>query len=44
MQLSEYCFNVCEIVMIAIKGKNMDDLSESARAILKELEKYVGWP
>jgi len=39
VQLSEYCFNVCEVVKTAIQGKNTDD--ESVRMALKDLGRYV---
>jgi len=39
VQLSEYCFNMCEALKTAIQGM---DLSESMRMKLKELERFVG--
>ena len=41
VQLSEYCFNMCETVKTAIRGKGIGDLSESVRTALKELERCV---
>ena len=41
VQLSEYCFNVCETVKTAIRGKGTGDISKSARIALKELERCV---
>jgi len=43
-QLSEYCFSVCETLELAIRGKSADDLSESVRMALKEIERYVDYP
>ena len=39
MQLSEYCFGVCEALEVAIQGKSAEDLNESARKALKDLER-----
>lgn len=41
VQLSEYCFNVCELLKTAIEGKNADDLAESERKALEDLERSV---
>jgi len=41
VQLSEYCFNVCEAVKVALEGKNADDLSESIEVALADLERCV---
>lgn len=41
VQLSEYCFNVCAALQIAVQGKNVDDLNESVRAALGGLERCV---
>ena len=39
MQLSEQCFNVCESLMDAIQGKDADDLNDSEKIAMKDLEK-----
>ena len=41
VQLSEYCFNVYEVVKTSIQGKNADDLNETVRMALKDLGRYV---
>ena len=41
MELSEYCFNMCETLKTAIQGKDVDDLSESERMAFKELERCI---
>ena len=41
VQLSEECFNVCETLKTKIPGGNVEDLSESVRIILEDLEKCV---
>jgi hypothetical protein len=41
VQLSEYCFNVCETLKTAIQGRNADDLNGPVRAILEDLERCV---
>ena len=43
VQLSEYCFNVCEVLKTAIQGRNTDSLDESVKAALVDLERCVGW-
>ena len=42
LELSEYCFNICEVLKTAIQGKNVDDLDESVRKTLENLERWVG--
>lgn len=44
VQLSEYCFNVCEALKTAIQGKGVEDLSESVRVALKDSERCVDQP
>ena len=39
IQLSEYWFNICVALEIPIRGKNADDLNESVRMALEDLEK-----
>ena len=41
VQLSEYCFDACEALNTAIQGKNADDLNESAKMALKDLERCI---
>ena len=41
VQLSEYYFNVCEVVKTAIQGKHVDDLNESVKEALEDLERCV---
>jgi hypothetical protein len=41
MQLSEHCFGICETLKTAIQGKNADDLNESVRTALEDLERCV---
>ena len=41
VQLSEYCFNVCEMLEMAIQGNNAGDLDESVRKALDDLERCV---
>ena len=42
VELSEYCFNVCEGLWTVVGGNNTDDFNESVRVALGDLEKYVG--
>ena len=39
VQLSEYCFNVCEVLKTAVQGRDADSLDESVRAALEDLER-----
>ena len=41
VQLSERCFNVCEVLKTTIQGKNADDINESVRETLEGLGRYV---
>ena len=41
VQLSDYCFNVCEALNAAIRDRNTDDLGESTRMALKDLVRCV---
>ena len=41
LELSEYCFNVCEVLKTSIQGKSVDDLDESVREALQNLERCV---
>ena len=43
-QLSDYCFNVCEVLKTTVQGRGVDSLSEPARAALGDLERCVDWP
>ena len=40
VQLSESCFNVCEVLDTAIQGKNAGSLNESVRTALEDSERY----
>ena len=42
VQLSEYCFNVCEVLNIAIRRKDVNDIDESTTKALENLEGCVG--
>jgi len=44
VQLSEYGFNVCEVLKNVIRGRNMDSLNESVKAALEDLERCVDQP
>ena len=39
VKLSEYCFNMCKVLMTVIQGKNADDHKESVGIALKDLER-----
>ena len=39
VQLSEYCFNVCEVLKDTIQGRSADNLNESVRAALEDLKR-----
>jgi len=39
VQLSGYCFEVCEMLKTVIRGKNPEDLGEHVRTVLKDLER-----
>ena len=41
VQLSEYCFNVCEVLKGVVRGRSADSLNESVRVALGDLEKCV---
>jgi len=41
VQLSEYCFNVCEVLKTAIQER--DGLDESVSVALGDLERWVNW-
>ena len=38
-QLSDYCFNVCEVLKTAVQGRSADGLNESVRVALEDLER-----
>ena len=44
VQLSEYCFNVCEVVKTVVQGRNVESLDESMRVAIKDLERCIDWP
>ena len=39
--LSEYCFDVCDLLETVIQGKDTDDLHESVRVAVNDLERFV---
>jgi hypothetical protein len=41
VRLSDYCFNVCEVLKTAIKEENADDLSEPVQIALEDLARCV---
>ena len=41
VQLSDYCFNVCETLNMVIGEKKTGDLNESTRMTLEGLERYA---
>lgn len=42
VQLSEYCFNICQVLETAVRGKDVGDFNRYARMALEDLERYVG--
>ena len=40
VELSNYCFSVCEVLNAAIQEKTKDGLNGSARLGLEDLERY----
>jgi len=43
VQLSKYCFNICETLKTTAQGMSPGDLNYSARVALEELERCAGW-
>ena len=41
VQLSEYCFNVCNELKTVMQGRNADSLDESVRVALEDLGRCV---
>ncbi|KAF9790923.1 kinase-like domain-containing protein [Thelephora terrestris] len=41
VRLSDYCFNVCEVLKTAIKEENADDLSEPVQIALEDLARNI---
>jgi len=41
VQLSEYCFNACEVLKTAVQGKDVNSLDESVRVALEDLQRCV---
>ena len=41
VQLSEYCFGICEALETAIQGENADDLNGFVRTAFEDLERCV---
>ena len=37
VQLSQYCFSVCEVLNIAIRGRSVNDIDESTTKALEDL-------
>ena len=44
VQLSEYCFGLCDSLETAIQGKVVDDPGGHVRTSLGSLERCVCWP
>jgi len=44
VQLSEYCFDVCEVLKIVTQGKNTDDLDQPVKVALVGLERCADEP
>ena len=44
VQLSEFCFNVCEVLKTAVQGRDVDSLDESVRVALEDLKRCVDLP
>ena len=44
IQLTEYCFSMCEALKTAICGREVDDLPKSVKAALKDAERCVCVP
>ena len=44
MELSEYCFHVCETLNATIPGKCVNDVNESTRVALEDLGRYLYHP
>ena len=42
VQLSDYCFDVCEALKATIQEENADDLGEFATIALGDVGRYVG--
>lgn len=41
VQLSEYCFSVCETLKDGIQRRNIGDLSESEKVGMGDLERFA---
>lgn len=41
MELSEYCFNACEVLKDMLQGTNLVDLDESERVAMQNLGRCV---
>jgi len=41
IQLSEHCFNACEVLKTVIQGNSLDGLSESVRVTLEDFGRCV---
>ena len=40
VQLSNSCFNVCEVLNAAIQGKKAESLDESVKMVLEDSKRY----
>ena len=43
VQLSDYCFSVCEALKTTTQEEDIRDLNESAMTALEDLERWVVW-
>jgi len=43
-QLTEYCFNVCEVLKTVVQGRNTAGINESVRVAFEYLERCVNLP
>ena len=44
LHLSKYCFNVCEVLDAAIRGKNTENPNGSVTTALEDSKRYFDWP
>ena len=44
VQLSDYCFDVCEVLKAAIQGRSTGSLSEATKTALEDLGRYAIYP
>lgn len=43
VQLSDYCFNACQVLKTTIEGREADHLDEHARVTVENLGRYDEW-